>query len=90
MIIVYFWAHLEMDWVQESILRIVVASLWKNIAVTVGPLCINKRLLQARKAWNENADIIENLDNSEPAPEEVLFNLQKAHETLTGVGTCFC
>ncbi|VDN24611.1 unnamed protein product [Gongylonema pulchrum] len=41
------------------------------------------KILMARKLWEENAMIIKNLDGSEPAPENVIFNLQNAYESLS-------
>ncbi|VDK82589.1 unnamed protein product [Litomosoides sigmodontis] len=41
------------------------------------------KILMARKLWKENVIIIENLDGNEPAPENVVFNLQKAYESLS-------
>ncbi|CAG9535932.1 unnamed protein product [Cercopithifilaria johnstoni] len=41
------------------------------------------KILMARKLWKENVIIIENLDGNEPAPENVVVNLQKAHESLS-------
>lgn len=40
---------------------------------------------KARKLWKENVIIIENLDGNEPAPENVVINLQKAYESLSEV-----
>nr|CRZ23213.1 Bm9068 [Brugia malayi] len=41
------------------------------------------KILMARKLWKENVIIIENLDVNEPAPENVVINLQKAYESLS-------
>uniref|UniRef100_A0A915PS90 Conserved oligomeric Golgi complex subunit 7 n=1 Tax=Setaria digitata TaxID=48799 RepID=A0A915PS90_9BILA len=41
------------------------------------------KILMARKSWRENVAIIENLDGTEPAPENVVINLQKAYESLS-------
>ncbi|VDK64365.1 unnamed protein product [Onchocerca ochengi] len=41
------------------------------------------KILMARKSWKENVIIIENLDANEPAPENVVINLQKAFESLS-------
>ncbi|VDN04382.1 unnamed protein product [Thelazia callipaeda] len=41
------------------------------------------KILMARRAWKENALVIENLNGSEPAPENVVFGLQKAYECLS-------
>uniref|UniRef100_A0AAF5RV97 Conserved oligomeric Golgi complex subunit 7 n=1 Tax=Wuchereria bancrofti TaxID=6293 RepID=A0AAF5RV97_WUCBA len=41
------------------------------------------KILMARKLWKENVIIIENLDGNEPAPENVVINLQKAYESLS-------
>uniref|UniRef100_A0A0R3RWX6 Conserved oligomeric Golgi complex subunit 7 n=1 Tax=Elaeophora elaphi TaxID=1147741 RepID=A0A0R3RWX6_9BILA len=41
------------------------------------------KILMARKLWKENVVIIENLDGNEPAPENVVLNLQKAYDSLS-------
>lgn len=41
------------------------------------------KIIMARKTWTDSVNVIESLEDGEPAPENVVFALQEAHATLS-------